>query len=155
MPDRALADFRMSLGFRVGFSRATSLRGARGNLPSIEANPAAVREYIEEELKQSTIRPALPEESVHISPIGLIPKGGQTRKFRLIVDLSSPHGASINDGIDPKLCSLSYSSPLPGCVNAAPGFDGEAGSTVSLPEGSGTPGRSAVARQGLRGPDLL
>ena len=100
----------MSLGFRVGFSRATSLRGARGNLPSVEVNPAAVREYIEEELKQSTIRPALPEELVHISPIGLIPKGGQTGKFRLIVDLSSPQGASVNDGIDPKLCSLSYSS---------------------------------------------
>lgn len=113
MPDRALADFLrrgMSLGFRVGSSRSTSLRGARGNLPSVEANPAAVREYIEEELKQSTIRPALPEESVHISPIGLIPKGGQTGKFRLIVDLSSPQGGSVNDGIDPKLCSLSYSS---------------------------------------------
>ena len=113
MPDRALADFLrrgMSLGFRVSFSRSTSLRGARGNLPSVEANPAAVRKYIEEELKQSTIRLARPEESVHISPIGLIPKGGQTGKFRLIVDLSSPQGASVNDGIDPDLCSLSYSS---------------------------------------------
>ena len=122
MPDRALTDFLrwgMSLGFWVGFSRATSLRGALGNLP---ANPAAVSKYIEEELKQSTIRLALPEESVHISPIGLIPKGGQTGKFRLIVDLSSSQGASVNDGIDPKLCSLSYSSVEPGCVNAAPGL---------------------------------
>ena len=113
MLDRALANFLcrgMSLGFRVGFSRATSLWGARENLPSVEANPAAVKEYIEEELKQSTIRPALPEESVHISPIGLIPKSGQTGKFRLIVDLSSPQGASVNNGIDPELCLLCYSS---------------------------------------------
>ena len=79
MPDRALADFLrrgMSRGFRVGFSRATSLRGAWGNLPSVEVNPAAVREYIEEELKQSTIRLALPEESVHISPIGRVARPG-------------------------------------------------------------------------------
>ena len=83
-----------------------------------------MREYIEEELRQSTIRPALPDESVHISPIGLIPKGSQTGKFRLIVDLSSPQGASFKDRIDPKLCLLSYRStrPLPGCVNAAPGL---------------------------------
>ncbi len=26
----------------------------------------------------------------------------------MIIDLSSPEGASINDGIDPKLCLLSY-----------------------------------------------
>ena len=44
------------------------------------------------------------------SILGLIPKGGQPGKFRLIIDLSSPHGASVNDGIDPELCSLSYSS---------------------------------------------
>ena len=88
----------------------TSLRGAQGNLPSIKANPAATREYTEEELRQSTVRPTLPDESVHISPIGLIPKGGQTGKFCLIVDLSSPKQSSVNDRIDPELCSLSYSS---------------------------------------------
>ena len=104
----------MSQGFRVGFNRSSSLRGARRNLPSVEANPAAVRDYLEEELRQATVRPALPEESVHISPIGLIPKGGpkggQTGRFRLIVDLSSSLVASVNDGIDPELCSQSYSS---------------------------------------------
>ncbi len=29
-------------------------------------------------------------------------------KWRLIVDLSSPSGASVNDGIDSRLTSLSY-----------------------------------------------
>ena len=38
---------------------------------------------------------------------GVIPKG-KTGKWRLIVDLSSPEGASVNDGIDPCLCSLTY-----------------------------------------------
>ena len=45
---------------------------------------------------------------VQISPFGVIPKPHQPGKWRLIVDLSSPRGASVNDGIDPRLCSLSY-----------------------------------------------
>ena len=39
-----------------------------------------------------------------------LPKSHQPGKWRLIVDLSHPSGASINDGIEPKLCSLSYAS---------------------------------------------
>ena len=45
--------------------------------------------------------------SIHCSPIGLVPKGA-TGKWRLIVDLSSPHDRSVNDGIDPALCLLEY-----------------------------------------------
>ena len=43
---------------------------------------------------------------VHISRFGVIPKssGG----WRLILDLSAPEGASVNDGVDADLCSLSY-----------------------------------------------
>ena len=113
MPDKALAQFLhrgITEGFRVGFDRSSALRSAKGNLGSVDDYPGPVREYIEEELRQATIRSAMPGEVVHTSPIGLIPKGGQPGKFRLIVDLSSPHGASVNDGIDPELCSLSYSS---------------------------------------------
>ena len=47
---------------------------------------------------------------VHISRFGVIPKPHQPGKWRLITDLSSPKGASVNDGIDPRLCSLSYAS---------------------------------------------
>ena len=47
---------------------------------------------------------------VHINRFGVIPKPNQPGKWRLIVDLSHPRGASINDGVDPGLCSLSYSS---------------------------------------------
>ena len=46
---------------------------------------------------------------MHISPCGVIPKS-QPGKWRLIVDLSSPEGASINDGISKELCSLRYVS---------------------------------------------
>ncbi len=40
--------------------------------------------------------------------ICVIPKTGQPGKWRLILDLSSPHGLSVNDGIDPDQFSLQY-----------------------------------------------
>ena len=47
-----------------------------------------------------------PEEFpyVHMSRFGVIPKANR----QLIVDLLAPEGASINDGIDSHLTSLSY-----------------------------------------------
>ena len=45
---------------------------------------------------------------LHISSFGVIPRKGQPGKWRLIVDLSSPGGASVNDGIDPQLFTLQY-----------------------------------------------
>ena len=45
-----------------------------------------------------------------MSPFGVIPKSGKPGKWRLINDLSSPEGSSINDGIEPPLCSIKYAS---------------------------------------------
>ena len=45
-----------------------------------------------------------------MSRFGVIPKGHGTGKWRLITDLSYPSGSSVNDGIDPNLCSLHYTS---------------------------------------------
>ena len=44
---------------------------------------------------------------VHVSPFGVIPKA-DPGKWRLILDLSSPRGNSVNDGITKELCCLSY-----------------------------------------------
>lgn len=49
-----------------------------------------------------------PIPGLHVSSFGVIPKGGQPGQWRLIVDLSSPPGASVNDGIDPDSFSLQY-----------------------------------------------
>ena len=46
---------------------------------------------------------------VHVSPMGLVPKN-HSDKWRLIVDLSSPHDQSVNNGISANLCSLRYAS---------------------------------------------
>ena len=47
---------------------------------------------------------------LHVSRFGVIPKGHNTAKWRLIMDLSYPPGASVNDGIDSSICSLTYTS---------------------------------------------
>ena len=51
-----------------------------------------------------------PYEQMHTSPFGVIPKKHKPDKWRLIVDLSSPEGSSINDAISKELCSVAYSS---------------------------------------------
>ena len=49
-----------------------------------------------------------PFKNLHISSFGVIPKKGQLGKWRLIVDLSSPQGHGVSDGIDPDSWHLQY-----------------------------------------------
>lgn len=65
------------------------------------------------EMAEGRILVPINPESVpglHMSCFGVIPKGHSSGKWRLITDLSYPERASINDGISPTLCSLSYTS---------------------------------------------
>ncbi len=102
-------------GFRIGFNRLSSCRPATRNLQSVRDHPEIVDAYLSNEvtlgraiyLAKSTL-PSIPELTV--SPIGVIPKRNRPDKWRLIVDLSSPKGRSVNDGIDSSLCSLAYAS---------------------------------------------
>lgn len=62
------------------------------------------------ELKEGRIiGPLDPEEYpfIHTNRFGVIPKS-TPGKWRLIVNLSSPEGGSVNDGIGDSWCSLSY-----------------------------------------------
>ena len=67
--------------------------------------------YLKEECASGRVlglfRKELLGTALMINRIGVIPKGF-TGKWRLIVDLSFPEGNSINDGIDPNICSLHY-----------------------------------------------
>lgn len=53
--------------------------------------------------------------SAVVSRFGVIPKNHQPGKWRLIVDLSHPKGASVNDGIErvvlPEVCDSRPGSP--------------------------------------------
>jgi len=50
------------------------------------------------------------QPGIHINRFGVIEKPHQPGKYRLIVDLSYPEGRSVNDGLEPELCTMKYTS---------------------------------------------
>ena len=115
-PDREFAQFLvrgLNDGFRIGFQYGThSCVAARRDMISALLHPEPIEGYLSKEVGGCRIIGPLPKgfAGVHISQFGVIPKPYQPGKWRLITDLSSPKGASVNDGVDPRLCSLSYAS---------------------------------------------
>ena len=99
-------------GFRIGFNTSNhTLKSARKNLGSTIEHPKIVEDYLAAEISQNRVAGPFIKSSitnVHINRFGVIPKGHQTNKWRLIVDLSHPVGHSVNDGISKQLCSLKY-----------------------------------------------
>ena len=82
-------------------------------MTSATDNPEPVDKYLTKEVTDQRVIGPLPmgvAALVHISRFGVIPKRHQPGKWRLILDLSSPKGRSVNDGIDKNLCSLQYES---------------------------------------------
>ena len=68
-------------------------------------------DYLEAEKRRQVVLGPFPPAAVpnvHINRFEVIPKSGRPGKWRLIVDLSHPEGRSVNSGVDPLLCSLSY-----------------------------------------------
>ena len=97
-------------GFRVGFNRqAVPLQSAKRNMQSALEHPEVVGRYVEEELHQGRfVGPLSTDPGIHVSRFGVIPKGRDANRWRLITDLSHPAGASVNDGINQSWCSLTY-----------------------------------------------
>ena len=116
-PDQAFAGYitdGLRFGFRIGFQYISPLRSATSNMFSARMHLQVVTDYLQAELSRG--RMLGPFHSVRdlpplqINRFGVIPKGHNTGKWRLITDLSFPRGRSVNDGIDPSLCSLSYTT---------------------------------------------
>jgi len=117
-PDRTFVAYLLQglrEGFRIGFDRTTPCRATTRNLKSVYDHPEVVDAYLEQEVALGRViclseykSSSLPDLTT--SPIGVIPKRRCPNKWRLIVDLSLPKGASVNDGISSSLCSLSYAS---------------------------------------------
>ena len=112
-PDRNFVNF-LNDGFTNGFSigyRGFITPGQCRNLLSARQNIEAVSAAISKEVDRGhTIGPFpfLPFTNFHCSPLGAVPKKDGTH--RIILDLSSPRGSSINEGISPDLYSVHYSS---------------------------------------------
>ena len=116
-PDRAFARYicqGLRYGFRIGFQCSAQLRPAKANMESAKQHPEVVSEYLHKECSLGRMLGPFPETSqlppLHISRFGVIPKGHNTGRFRLITDLSFPPGSSVNDGIDHDFCSLAYTT---------------------------------------------
>ena len=116
-PDKAFSHYilqGLEQGFRVGFEYSSSLLPPKRNMLSATQHREVVSDYLREELALNRVvqlpKPVAVQLGIHCNPIGVIPKRYKPNKWRLIVDLSSPGSASVNDGIDKEMCSLSYTS---------------------------------------------
>ena len=113
-PDQCFVQYILSgiaNGFRIGFDRHCPLR--QPHYTMLTQNPSIIAEYLQREVALGRMK-CLPStglgchRGVHLSPIGAIPKKHRPGKWRLIVDLSSPSNASVNDGISSEWSSLKY-----------------------------------------------
>jgi len=117
-PDKRFVDFILrgiTSGFKVGYNVFTKkeLKSSSYNMPSAMEHPQVVSDYISKEVRASRVLlvghkddPLVKE--IHLSPFGVIPKKSKPNKWRLIIDLSSPEGHSVNDGILKELASPSH-----------------------------------------------
>ena len=111
-PNRSFVDYLINGfcdGFDIGYSGPIT-QGVDKNLKSARDNVQLVTSAVEKEVSRGhTLGPFnTPPFSVsHISPLGAVPKKDGSK--RLILDLSSPSGSSINDGISHDEFSVKYS----------------------------------------------
>ncbi|MBF2755157.1 MAG: hypothetical protein ISN29_07865 [Gammaproteobacteria bacterium AqS3] len=110
MPDQEFSAFLrrgIQSGFRIGVPPSARLSSCKSNSKSALALASKVDDYIEEEVKAGKLVIS-DEANVQLSSIGFIPKRNRPGKFRMIVDLSSPSGRSVNDAINPAFSSFKY-----------------------------------------------
>jgi len=103
-PDACFNDFILTgiqFGFRIGFNHHGTLKSSVLNIPS--KVPSVISEYLNREVcmgRMIKLPPYFPSPWNSYESIG---------KWHLIVDLSSPDKASVNNEISESLSSLSYS----------------------------------------------
>ena len=96
-------------GFDIGFT-GTFSHTLPKNLKSAENNADLVQQAINKEISRGHTAgpfPYPPFPLTHCSPIGAAPKNDGS--IRLIMDLSQPHGSSINDDISKEDFTFQYS----------------------------------------------
>ena len=107
-PDSAKANFVLrgiKEGSRLGCDKPVTLKSARRNKLSAYQHAGVIDAYLANEVRLGPVAGPFdvpPKQDLHVSSFGVIPKKGQPDKWRIIVDLSSLRGHSVNDGIDPE-----------------------------------------------------
>ena len=114
-PDRAWVESLLhgiQHGFRIGLLPQAAIRSMPKNLPSAEAHRGIIGLYLQQQVQAGQmLGPFHPKDcqGVILSSLGVIPKS-TPGKFRVIVDLSSPRGYSVNDNLRRNLTHVAYSS---------------------------------------------
>ena len=91
-PDRAYANYiiqGLREGFRIGFHWDAPLSSASRNMHSTTLRPLVILEYIANELARGRMLGPFPsswKNRFHVNRFGLILKGHNTGKYRLITD---------------------------------------------------------------------
>ncbi|KAI8490524.1 cytoplasmic pattern recognition receptor signaling pathway in response to virus [Branchiostoma belcheri] len=103
--DSALCDF-LEFGWPLGYTSTSPLRPSKRNHNSALVYDSAVDDYIRTEVRLGAThgpfdRPPFEHSSVMTSPLQTVSKRGSNRR-RVVLDLSFPPGASVNDGIPAK-----------------------------------------------------
>ena len=112
-PDRSLVNFLLN-GFTYGFDLGylgPITPGSRRNLLSARSHHGDVSAALAKEVSRGhTAGPfqTPPFPILHVSPLGAVEK--KDTSYHIILDLSSPTGESVNDGIDRLEYSVRYQS---------------------------------------------
>ena len=96
-----------SHGFRIGCQPQGRLEAASPSLQSASDNPVIGSRLIKAEVEAGRMAVVKSPEQFQKNLLGAIPKPHQPGKFCMIIDLSAPRVASVNDCISEDLCSLS------------------------------------------------
>ena len=112
-PNQRFVDTLTSIvthGIRVGYEGSLSGRTRRPNHSSSYLHVDVIKNSIQSELKKGRIKQVQLPTDYFCSPIGLVPKldDGIQMGWRVIFDLSSPEGHSVNDGIPKEYGSITY-----------------------------------------------
>lgn len=105
----------LETGFKEGFRIPSSLREVlpvAENLRSALLHPEVVSAKLFKEVALGCMAgpfPAPPLPGLIVSPLGVVPKK-EVGQYRMIHHLSYPKGGSVNDGIDPQACAVTYTS---------------------------------------------
>ena len=99
-------------GFRLGFDYGKKCEPVRANMKSALSHPEPLSDYLTGECLAERVVGPLPQSAIRplqVSRLGVIPKS-TPGKWRVILDLSSPEGKSVNDGVPSELCHLQLAS---------------------------------------------
>ena len=113
-PNKKVAE-EIATGFEFGFPlhyNGPRMPRESKNLKSASDHPEIVQQKLQSEIQQGRMAgpfPTKPMSTLRTSPIGLVEKK-TPGEYPLIHHLSYPEGDSVNDYIDPALCTVNYTS---------------------------------------------